>query len=290
MKPALLSQLSYGHVQRCWFLLKIGLLVLLVSLLYARVLLDLLVDWWTVPAFSQGLLIPPLAICVAWIRRKETLAHPAIPDTRGLLLTAAACVFLLLGRLGAEFFLSRISFVMLIAGLTWTFWGRRRFHTLVFPLLLLSTMVPLPSIVYNTLSVPLQLIATESSTWVARLAGVTLHREGNLIQLAGITMGVEEACSGLSSLSALIVTSLLLGFIICSRVSTRLGLLLAAIPIAIAANILRVAGTALIADHYPALALGFYHLFSGWLVFLSGFIMLWLTARVLNGLFLLGDK
>jgi exosortase len=246
------------------------------------VLQDLFLDWWNEPSQSQGLLIPPLALYVAWLRRAQTLRHPAAPDSRGAWIILAACALFLLGRLGAEFFLSRISFVLLLAGLTWTFWGRLRLQSLTFPFLLLATMVPLPSIVYNRIAAPLQLLSSEVSTHLIQLLGVTAHRDGNLIYLARTTLGVEEACSGLNSLSTLIVTSVLLGFLYSASVWVRWLLFLSAAPISILINVLRVAGTALIADYKVDLALGFYHLFSGWLVFLAGLTGLWATVVLLE--------
>lgn len=258
--------------------------LLLTAVLYGEILKDLALDWWREPALSHGLLIPPLALAIAWIRRVETFAFPAQQDWRGLGLTLAACILLLLGRLGAEFFLCRISFVLLLAGFVWTFCGLARLRTLAFPFVLLATMVPLPSILYNSIAAPLQLFASEASAWLVQGLGVTVLRDGNLIHLARITLGVEEACSGLSSLSTLIVASLLLGFLSSSSAWVRLLLFALSIPVAIAANVLRVAGTALIADHRPELAMGFYHLFSGWLVFLIGLGLLYGLSALLNAL------
>ena len=105
------------------------ILVGLLAVLYVRVLVDMANDWWTEPSLSQGMLIPPLALYIAWARRELTLAQPAVPQNRGLWLIALSCMVFLLGKLSAEFFLPRISFVMLIAGLVWTFWGYARLRT-----------------------------------------------------------------------------------------------------------------------------------------------------------------
>jgi hypothetical protein len=75
---------------------------------------------------------------------------------------------LLTGKLGAEYFLTRISIVIILTGLVHTFWGKHRLHTLAFPLLLLATMVPLPVIVFNALAQPLQLFASQASARVAQ--------------------------------------------------------------------------------------------------------------------------
>jgi exosortase len=249
----------------------ITIIFVLIALLYSRILEGMFQDWWTQPAWSHGLLIPPLAFYIAWIRRAHTLAEGALHDSLGLFVVAGACFLYLLGKLGAEFFLARISFVVLLVGVIWTFWGRRRLRTLAFPLLLFATMVPLPVIVFNALATPLQLFASECATSLAQLAGISVYRDGNVIHLAHTSLGVEEACSGLNSLSALIVASLLLGFLSCSRLRTRVLLVLVSVPLAVAVNIVRVTGTAILADLHEEFALGFYHVFSGWLVFLVGF-------------------
>lgn len=98
-------------------------LIALIGILFGAALADMAHDWWIEPAWSQGLLLPPLALYVAWIRRNVTLAIPAVPDGRGTLATALACLVFLAGNIASEFFLMRISFVILLVGLIWTFWG-----------------------------------------------------------------------------------------------------------------------------------------------------------------------
>jgi len=93
---------------------------------------------------AHGLLVPPLVACIAWQRRGLILAIPAKPDLKGLAVTFGACAVLIIGKLGAEFFLSRISFVLLLAGMVYTFWGVKRLRALSFPFVLLSTMVRFP--------------------------------------------------------------------------------------------------------------------------------------------------
>lgn len=216
------------------------------------------------------------------MRRDITFSIPAARDFRGLLLTAVACTMYVVGRLAAEFFLTRMSMVVLLAGLTWTFWGTARLRSLAFPLILLATMVPLPGIIYNSLAGPLQLLASTIATELAQLLGTTIYREGNIIHLVGVSLGVAEACSGLHSLSALLVGALLLGFIENGGTLPRVLLVLIALPLAVAVNVLRVTGTAILADIRLEFALGFYHSFSGWLVFLIGFGCLWLIGKAIS--------
>jgi exosortase len=238
--------------------------------------------WWNDPGYSHGLLIPPLALYIAWLRRGEVRAQPAASDGRGLWLIAAACLVYLLGKLGAEFFLMRISMVLVLGGLVWTFWGARRLQKLAFPLVLLLTMVPLPAVLYNRLAAPLQLFASGVATGMLQWIGIPVFQDGNIIHLSHSSLGVAEACSGLRSISSLSVLALVLGYLLNPRLEARVALFLLAIPTAIAVNVLRIVGTALVAEQDPQLAEGFYHSFSGWLVFLVGFGGLYLQGMVLT--------
>jgi exosortase len=284
MTTAQSGALSPPQTKSPLFWIQSGVGIALIIALYGAVLADLANDWWTDPTLSQGLLIPPLALYIAWLRRHITFSHPSASEWRGLLLTAGACLLFLLGKLAAEFFLSRISFVILLAGLVWTFWGLPRLKTLAFPFLLLATMVPLPAIVDSAVAAPMQLFASDVATNVSQFLGVSAYRDGNIIYLAHVSLGVERACSGLSSLSALLVGSVLLGFLQCSRPVTRILLFASSIPISIGVNALRVAGTAVLADYDEKFAMGFYHSFSGWLVFLLGFGSLYLFCMLLCAL------
>lgn len=254
----------------------------LLALLYAGPLASLAYDWWTDDNSSYGMVVPPMAIYIAWLLQKRLFAEPVIPGNRGLLLVAAGCFGFLVGRLGAEFFLTQTSIVTVLAGLIWTFWGVRRLAVLAFPLVLLVTMVPLPAIIYNRMSAPLQLFASFAATEALQWAGFSVYRDGNIIYLPGMSLGVAEACSGLRSMMSLVIASLLLGYLMCRKLPVRSLLLVLSIPIAIFVNVLRVMGTTVLADYNPEYAVGFYHSFSGWLVFVAGFGLLWLTAYLLH--------
>lgn len=280
MATAILD-LKRGRALSIGVWLQVAAIATLVGILYMRIMPDLAMEWWTEDASSYGMLVPPLALYIAYQRRQITLSHPAEVDARGLWLVALACLVLLCGSLAAEFYLSRISFVLLLGSLVWTFWGWNRFRTLVFPLVLLGTMVPFPAIVFTSIAAPLQLFASSVATQLAQVLGVSVYRDGNIIHLANTSLGVAEACSGLNSLSSLIVASLLLGFIEGSSVTGRVLIFALSIPLAIAVNVFRVTGTAVLADYQPALAEGFYHMFSGWLTFVLGFGVLWLLGKLI---------
>lgn len=252
--------------------LELSAIIGLVALIYARTVAGLADDWWNEPSFSQGMLLPPLAAYFAWLDRFSVLAIPAQPSRKGLWVIVAGCLVFLSGKLAAEFFLQRFSLIIVLCGIIWLYWGQARLKRLAFPLILLATMIPLPAIVYNTATAPLQLFASETATKIAQTVGVSVYRDGNIIQLAQMSLGVDEACSGLNSFSALMVAALLLGQFMCNSLVARVLLVALSAPLSIAVNVLRVAGTAILADYNQEFAEGFYHAFAGWLVFVVGFI------------------
>ena len=243
--------------------------------LYWDVIPGMVRIWMEDPGYSHGVLVPPLALYVAWLHKDEIEAIPPGQDLRGVVLTAFGCLIYMIGRLGAEFFLTRISLVFVLAGIALTFWGAQRFSKLIFAFFLLATMVPIPAIIYNRLAAPLQLFASWVSAEALQLMGIPVFRDGNILNLAEIKLGVAEACSGLRSISSLTVLALVVGYFVNRKISIRALLFLLAFPTAIAANVLRIIVTALAARHDADLARGLFHSFSGWVVFLVGFIALY---------------
>jgi exosortase len=274
INPSSLSRIGY-----------IALIIILLIGIYGTTFVQLFRDWWNSTEQAQGLVIVPCAALMAWLRRRSLAAEPAAGEWRGLWVAGAGCALHLLSLLAAGVYASQLSFVLVLAGVVWTLWGLRRLRLLALPMLLLAAAIPLPSLVYASLSMPLRLLASRIACGVADLAGIAVYREGNIIHLAGISLGVWEACSGLNSLSTLIVGAVLLGFLLCRLPLTRLLVCLAAIPIALMANIVRVTGTAILSDWRPAYAMGFYHAFSGWLLFMVGALGLYGAAIGLRRLF-----
>lgn len=264
--------------------LAIALLSGLFVALYWDVSVSMYEIWMKDDAYSHGILVPPLAGYLVWIDRERIFGIRAERDSRGLFLVAGACLMYLLGRLGAEFFLMRQSMVVLLAGVALTFWGWERLKALVFPFFLLATMVPLPQIIYNKLAAPLQLFASWVASGTLELLGIPVFRDGNVMNLAEISLGVAEACSGLRSILSLTVLALVVGFFVCRTPLMRVALLLLALPTAIVVNVARIVLTALLARSNPELAEGFFHTFSGWVVFLVGFGILYLLAVGLSRL------
>lgn len=259
-----------------------GLLTAAIVFLYADILAGLVRQWSTDDNYSHGFFVLPLALYFAWERR-EALARAAVrPGVAGLVLVALSLMVLLAGRLGAELFLTRVSLVGVLVGAVLFVWGREHVKQLFFPLSFLLLMIPLPAIIFNQVAFPLQLVASQAGEAAISLAGIPVLREGNVLRLPAQTLEVVEACSGLRSLISLIMLGVVLGYFTDRRTWARVAITIAAVPIAIIANAIRVAGTGIASEWVsPAAAEGFFHTFSGWLVFVVAFSGLLLVQQVI---------
>ena len=251
------------------------LAVLLTSfvLLYWRVIVKLVHDWATDDNYSHGFLIVPIALYFAWERRGQLQALERQPSFLGLFIVLASVGVLALGTLGAELFLMRVSMLGVLAGAILFVLGWPALRVLAFPIGFLILMVPLPAIVFNQIALPLQLFASRAGEFVLTMLHIPVLREGNVIVLAHTTLEVAEACSGIRSLVSLITLGVVYGYFSDPRASVRVLIVCSTIPVAILANGLRVAGTGVAAHYFgPAAAEGFFHTFSGWVVFIVAFV------------------
>lgn len=243
--------------------------------LYHQVLFGLSKDWYSNPDYSHGFLVPVLAGYFAWERRGSILSLSPVSNMWGVGLLGLGLTLLVLGSLGAEFYVQRISFIVVLAGLILFLLGKEFLTLLAFPIAFLFLMIPLPAIVVNTITFPLQLFAAKIASLCLFQFGIPVLREGNIIFLAQTTLDVAEACSGLRSLQALITLGVIYAYFSQHVLWKKLVLVVISIPIAISANAFRVTGTGFLAQHFgAAMAEGFYHTFSGWLIFVVAFILL----------------
>ena len=272
---AALEGLAQPTLARRTLWVQATILAVLIGFLYHDVLLLLVRDWIHDDNYSHGFFVPLFSAYVLWLRRKRLSAMPAVPSWQGLLIIAGALAMLIGGVLGAELFLSRSSLVLLLAGLIIYFLGWGWFRVVLFPWAFLFLMIPIPQIIFNQITLPLQFLASRLGSWLLALLGVPVLREGNVIHLPVMDLEVVEACSGIRSLVSLVTLAIIYGYFLEPWIWLRIFLALAAVPIAVAANGLRVMGTGLLAQYWsPDKAEGFFHSFAGWVIFLLSLGML----------------
>jgi exosortase len=251
-------------------------------LCYWNVLAKLVHDWGHDDNYSHGFLIVPIALYFVWERRARLAAASRRPHWFGLVVVIGSLGLLVAGTLGAELFVSRVSMIFLIAGTVLFVLGSAALRILAFPIAFLFLMVPPPAIIFNQVAFPLQLLASQFGEWTLQAFSIPVLREGNVITLANTTLEVAEACSGIRSLISLLTLGIVYGYFVDRRPAVRAVIALSTIPIAIVANGIRVAGTGIAAHYYGAEAAeGFFHTFSGWIVFIAAFALLYLATTVM---------
>jgi exosortase len=250
--------------------------------LYWPVMAKLVGAWATDDNYSHGFFIVPLAAYFAWERRRRFLAAPSHPSALGLVVVIGSIFLLAAGVIGAEMFITRISILGTLVGIVLFLFGWKRLRVLVFPLAFLLLMIPLPAILFNQIAFPLQLWASQVGEMAIAAANVPVLREGNLLVLPNTTLEVAEACSGIRSLVSLLTLGIVFGYFADTRPSVRTLIALSTIPVAILSNGVRVAGTGIAAQRFgTAAAEGFFHEFSGWLLFVVAFLMMLGLQRLL---------
>jgi exosortase len=264
-------------------LLPYAILSLLLIAIYYRITVKIIYDWYTFPDYSHGFLVPFFSLYLVWDKRAVLRSIPLKPTWKGLYLVIPALFVLIFGVYGADLFLSRISLILLLAGLVWTFAGATMLRKLRFPLLVLLLAIPFPAIVFSQITFPLQLLASDLAASILRLIGVPVLHEGNILELPVMKLEVAEACSGIRSLMSLFTLAVFYGYFLESSNRRRVILALASIPIAVAANAARIVGTGLFVQYWdPEKALGFFHEFSGWVMFIISLGCLYLVHRIMK--------
>ncbi len=261
----------------------LAVLVGLLLWLYFPTLTRLVTQWWNDPNFSHGFFVPLFSAFVVWQDRSRLRQLSSRPSWWGLPLVGFGLCVLIVGQMGAELFLSRVSMLIVLAGLIVLFQGWAFFRALLFPWAFLFLMIPIPALIFNQLTFPLQLLASKVSRTILLWLGVPVLREGNVIVLPAMALEVAEACSGIRSLMSLATLAVIYGYLMERNVVVRIVMAVAAIPIAVAANSLRIVITGLLVQHWdPEKAEGFYHEFSGWLIFVVSLLMLYFLHHIIR--------
>ena len=230
--------------------------------------------------YSYGLLIPVVSCYIIYQKWPQIKQTPWQPSWWGLLILIAGLLLNLIGELAADIFVPRLSFIIALGGISILLGGWRFFRLLLFPLFLLLLMIPLPQLVNQKLTLPLQLISSQLATGLLQLIGIPVFRQGNIMDMGVRQMQIVDACSGLRYILALLALGVIFCYFYQRQPWKIIILLIILIPTTIFANALRVMGMGI----YPALLEGFWHGFSGWLIFIFCFGILAAANYLLNRL------
>jgi exosortase len=257
--------------------------VLSFGFLYWDTVYEVVLDWYNDENYSHGFLIPFIAGYILWQKRDRLKDIVIKPSYAGIFMVLSGLCVYLVGKLSGEYYSMRVSMLIIFAGTILFTLGFRFFKAVSFPFFYLFFMIPLPYILYDSISFPLKLLVSELSVGFMQSISILVEREGNIIHLAGTTLEVADACSGIRSILSLLALSTALAYLTQSGLARRLVLSVLAVPIAIFVNSIRVIGTGILADIYgPKVAEGFFHEFAGLIIFGVAIVILICSAIVLN--------
>lgn len=259
----------------------IGVTILALLACYASALRGMFTQWMSDEDMGHGLAVPLVVLWIVWRERKRWSRLPMEPSAWGFALLLAGAGMHLAGTLGVGLFASSLAFLISAAGVVVCFGGFRLLRSWTFPLLLTLFMLPKLAIVYNQVTLPLQLIASKLAAGILTTSGIGVIREGNILDVHGHRVAVAEACNGIRFLLPLGFVSVLFAYLADPKPWMRIAVLAATVPLAIIANAFRVAASAWV----PALDSGTPHFILGWAIFTLTLALLLPLRGMLNAVY-----
>jgi exosortase len=198
---------------------------------------------------------------------RELLENPG-PDAGGTLLFLVGLSLNLLGQASGIYFLSQLSIPLALYGMASYLGGVAFARQFIFPLAFLVLAFPIPGKIYMDLVFPLKMLVTKAASALLALMGYPVKVYGNIIEISSLFLGVADACSGLSSLMAILTLSIFYSYLVIRTWYFRLAIVISMLPLIIMVNIIRVTTTAVVAVKWgPELAEGKLHSLWGIAVF-----------------------
>ncbi len=266
--------------QSQYALVSLAILSSIIIWIYWPILTNMILYLMNEGDYSYGLLLPIVSAYIVYQKWPQIRQMHWQPSWWGLLIIISGLFLNIVGELAADLYVPRVSFVITLGGIIYLLAGWRMVRLLIFPLILLWLMIPLPDLITKAVTMPLQLVSSQLAAGMLQMMGIPVLRQGNIIDLGVRQMQVVDACSGLRYILALLALGVIFCYFYQRKPWKILILILVLIPATIFANALRVAGMGL----YPALLEGFWHGFSGWLIFIFCFGILAVVNFLLNRL------
>ena len=241
-------------------------------------------EWLGNQYYSHGILIPFVSIYLA-IRRfqldRAILEGHLRGSAGGLLLLGVSLIGFVAALYNKTYFVAAFAMIGVLAGLVWVIGSSQILYKLRFPIGYLALMVPLPFL--DRFTLPLALFTGVCSGGLVRMLGLNIEVIGNAVKLPNANLVIGAQCSGVNSLITLIALTTLAAYLVSGPTWGRLLLILAAIPLALIGNILRVASLIYVARWFGAdSAFTFYHDYSGILFFIVAMALLYPLGRLLQ--------
>ena len=264
---------------------KIILYGVIIAAIYHSALRQLVVTDWAKEDYSHCYLIPFVVLYLLWEKRYELIKIRSLPSWTGMIFLCLGLILFWLGELGGEFFTMYMSLWLTIVSIMLLHLGWEKIKSIWFAVIMMLAMFPFPHFVNVRISFTLKLISSQLGVWLLHLYGMSAYREGNIIDLGFTQLQVVDACSGLRYLISLMVLGLILAYWFKAPFWKKAVLFFSTIPITIFVNSFRIAATGVLYQFFgPSVAEGFFHDFSGWLIFMFTLgillIEMWLLKKI----------
>ncbi|MEE9518445.1 MAG: VPLPA-CTERM-specific exosortase XrtD [Candidatus Adiutricales bacterium] len=238
---------------------------------------------WEREDYSYAYLIPFIVLYLVWDKRDKLAEFRSRVSWKGLIPFVIGLFLFWLGELGGEYFSLYMSSWLILVGICWIHLGWTKLKALAFPLFITLAMFPLPSFLYNRVTLELKLISSKIGVDMMQWFGMSAFREGNIIDLGFTQLQVVDACSGLRFVIPLLILSLLMAYFYRAALWKRIVLVLSSVPLSIVTNSLRIALTGFFYEIWgQKVAEGFFHGFSGWIIFITSVVVLLLEIGILR--------
>ncbi len=225
-----------------------------------HILVSMYGSWFDPGAYMEhGILVIPAAAYMVWTNVDRLKLVPVRPSAWGFALVIWGALQAALGELAHWVWVTRVSFLVSLVGCIVLIYGWRMIRETIYPLCTLVLMIAPPSFLLARLTLSLQLLASRLGELCLETFGYSVFREGNVLEMVGIKLSVEEACSGIRSLMAILFMAVLYNYFFVKGKTMRSMILLLSVPIAILGNAARIVATGIAGQYDPSLAAGAAH-------------------------------
>lgn len=243
---------------------------------------------WNSPEYSHAYLIPLISLFILWQNYSKIQRSELSGGWLGVLILLFGLFLMMMGELSTLYVIVQYSLLLVLFGWVLSLTGISKVSLFLFPIVLLFFTVPLPNFLYNGLSSYLQLVSSKIGVEVIRLFGVSVHLEGNVIDLGAYQLQVVEACNGLRYLFPLVALGVITAYFYKEALWKKLVIVASTIPITVLMNSVRIGIIGVLVEYWGIeMAEGFLHDFEGWIIFMACFAILllemWLLTRFTSG-------
>jgi exosortase len=201
-------------------------------------------------------LIPFISAYFFYTARKKIFSEATYSISLGSSVILAGLGLYLLGRewktqldLNDYLCVTTSSVLLIWMGGFILFYGKATLRRGLFPICFSFFLVPIPTGLTEPAIVFLQKSSVDATDWLLRIAGIPVQKDGFVLQFSSLEIEVGEDCSGMRGGLALLVVSVVLGYLFIKAPIRKAVLILSVVPITLIKNVTRIAVISVLANY-----------------------------------------